>query len=75
MKELLAEIVKRLVDHPDQVMINEIDSKKMTALEISVAMEDLGKFIGLKGRNINAIRTIMASVSRKIKKRILVEVV
>lgn len=75
MKALLAVIAKHLVDHPDQVSVKEIEGANTLVLELSVVKEDLGQIIGVKGRNIHAIRTIMMGVSGKIHKRILVELV
>ena len=75
MKELLSGIVKALVDYPDQVTVDEIESSQTIVLDIAVAKEDLGKIIGQKGRNINAIRTIMEGVSGKIQKRIIINIV
>jgi predicted RNA-binding protein YlqC (UPF0109 family) len=74
MRELLAEVAKRLVDHPEQVTINEIHGATTLILELSVAKQDLGKIIGKRGRTIAAIRTIMMAASAKIHKRIIVEV-
>lgn len=75
MKKLLAEIVKELVDFPDQVSVKEIDSESRCILELFVAKQDLGKVIGIKGRNINAIRTIMNAAAAKLHKRIIVELI
>jgi len=75
MKELLSRIVKALVDYPDQVTVDEIESSQTIVLDIAVAKEDLGKIIGQKGRNINAIRTILEGVSGKIKKRVVINIV
>ena len=75
MKALLALIVKKMVDNPDQVKVDEIESSQTIVLEIAVAKEDLGKIIGLKGRNINAIRTIMEGVSGKGRKRVVINIV
>ena len=73
MKDLLAEIAKQMVDYPDQVSVREIDGEKTIVLELAVAKQDLNKIIGIKGRNIAAIRTLMMAVSGKIHKRIVVE--
>jgi len=75
MKELLAEIAKHMVDYPDQISVKKIDGKNTIVLELAVAKQDLGKIIGVKGRNIGAIRTLMMAVSGKIHKRIVVELV
>lgn len=73
MKNLLTEIAKQMVDYPDQVEVRELDGDQTIVFELSVAKQDLGKIIGVKGRNIQAIRTIMMAVSGKMHKRIVVE--
>jgi predicted RNA-binding protein YlqC (UPF0109 family) len=75
MREFLSFIAKNMVDNPDQVAVKEITSSNTVVLELSVAKRDLGKIIGVKGRNIGAIRTLMTAVSGKIRKRIVVELV
>lgn len=75
MKNLLAEIAKHMVDYPDQVEVRALDGNQTMVLELSVAKEDLGKIIGMKGRNIQAIRTVMMAASGKIHRRIVVELV
>ena len=74
MKNLLAEIAKHLVDYPEQVKVNEIDGGQTSVLELTVAKQDFGKVIGKKGRNIQAIRTIINAASAKLQKRCIVEV-
>ena len=75
MKELLLAIVKEMVDHPDQVTVNEFDGESRVILELSVAKQDLGKVIGKKGKNITAIRTLIQASSVKQRKRAVVELV
>jgi predicted RNA-binding protein YlqC (UPF0109 family) len=74
MKNLLAEIVLELVDYPEQVKVKEIDGGHTVVLELSVAKQDIGKIIGKKGQNIEAIRTVINAASGKMHKRIIVEV-
>jgi predicted RNA-binding protein YlqC (UPF0109 family) len=75
MKDLIAEIVRALVDQPDQVSITEIEGGHTVVLEISVAKSDMGKVIGKQGRNAQAIRTILSAASGKIRKRYVLEIV
>jgi predicted RNA-binding protein YlqC (UPF0109 family) len=63
-----------LVDHPEQVVISEIEGKQITVFEIRAAKIDLGKIIGKKGRNAQAIRTILNAASAKAKKRAIIEI-
>ena len=75
MKDLIKHIVQALVDNPEQVDISEVEGKQSTVLEIKVAKEDIGKVIGKKGRNAQAIRTILNAVSAKAKKRTIMEII
>ena len=61
MKDLISDIVKALVDQPDQVLVNQVEGCHTVVLELSVAKSDMGKVIGKKGRNAQAIRTILSS--------------
>jgi predicted RNA-binding protein YlqC (UPF0109 family) len=74
MKDLISEIVKALVDEPDQVSISEIESGHTIVLEVSVAKRDMGKVIGKKGRNAQALRTILSAVAGKTHKRYVLEI-
>ena len=72
-KELILYIVQAIVDSPDKVSVSVIEGDQTEVLELTVAKSDLGKVIGKKGRNIQAIRTILSAVSAKIKKRVVLE--
>ena len=75
MKDLLTQIVKALVDNPEQVQVNEIKGRQTTVLELSVAKEDMGKVIGKQGRTASAIRVLLGAASGKTGKRYMVEIV
>jgi len=66
MKEFVEYIAKHLVDNPDQVEVNQIESEKTTILELTVASNDVGKVIGKKGKTVNAIRTLLTAASAKV---------
>ena len=70
LKEVVQHIVQAIVDSPGEVSISAIEGGQTTVLELRVAKSDLGKVIGKKGRNVQAIRTILAAVSAKLKKRV-----
>ena len=75
MKDLIKRIVQALVDHPEQVEISEVKGKRVSVLELKVAKEDIGKVIGKKGRNVQAIRTILNAASGKVKKHAVIEII
>ncbi len=75
MKDLITEIVKALVDQPDEVSVNEIEGSHTITLEVRVAKMDMGKVIGKRGITAQAIRTILSAASGKIRKRYMIELV
>lgn len=75
LKELIEFIAKSLVDHPEQVSINEIEGEKTTILELSVAEDDLGKVIGRRGRTAKAIRTVLSAAATKVDRRAVLEII
>lgn len=75
LKELIEFIAKSLVDHPEQVAINEIEGEKTTILELSVAENDLGKVIGRRGRTAKAMRTVLSAAATKVDKRAVLEII
>ena len=75
MKDLITEIVKALVDQPEEVSVNEIGGSHTTVLEVSVAKTDIGKVIGKKGRTAQAIRTILRAAAGKTRKSYILEII
>lgn len=73
-KELVEEIAKALVDHPEQVVVNSIEGEQVTVLELRVAQDDLGKVIGRQGRTAKSIRTLLGAAGMKLKKRFTLEI-
>ena len=74
MKDLIKRIVQTMVDKPQEVEISEIEGDQITILKLSVAKADIGKVIGKKGRNVQAIRTILSAASAKEKKHTVLEI-
>ena len=65
MKELLTEMIKAIVDKPDEVDITITESENTRIYELRLGDGDVGKVIGTKGRNVSAIRTILSANSAK----------
>lgn len=71
---LVEMIVKRLVDNADKVKVNEVKGDYTMVIEVSVAKEDMGRFIGKKGVNAQAIRTLLMAMSGKDRKSYQLEI-
>ena len=74
MKDLIGDIVRALVDHPEEVEVTEVEGEHALILELKVAKTDFGKVIGRHGRTAQSIRTILSAASGKAKKRIVLEI-
>lgn len=74
-RELVEEIVKQLVDQPDQVVVNEVQGTHSCVIELHVAPQDVGKVIGKKGVHADALRKIVHAIGGKKKIRYVVEII
>ena len=75
MKELLEYLARGLVEHPDQVRVNEVEEDGTTILELSVADEDYGNIIGRGGRTAAALRTVVKTAATRHNRRVFVDIV
>ena len=57
--------MKLLVDKPDEVNVEAVESDQTIIYELTVGDGDYGKVIGKRGRNISAIRTILFAINAK----------
>ena len=74
-RELVEELVKAMVDQPDEVVVTEVEGKHSCVLELSVARSDVGKVIGKRGVHADAIRRIVHAIGGKKKKRYVLEII
>ncbi|MGH3648451.1 MAG: RNA-binding protein [Micromonosporaceae bacterium] len=58
----LEHLVRGIVDHPDDVRVRLVNSRKGQRLEVRVHPEDLGTVIGRGGRTARALRQVITSV-------------
>ena len=76
MKELLEYLARGLVEHPDQVRVNEVEEDDgAVVLELSVAEDDYGNVIGRGGRTAAALRTVVKTAAVRTKRRVFVDIV
>lgn len=75
MKELVEYIAKALVDHPEDVRVEEIAGMRSIIFELRVAPSDMGRVIGKHGRVANAMRSLLRVASTRSGKRAILEIV
>jgi len=69
-KEFLENIVKALVDHPEDVKIDRKVDEMGVLLSLRVHPEDMGQIIGRKGETARAIRSLVRIVGLKNRARV-----
>ena len=65
MQSLIETVVKKLVDKPDEVNVEAVESDQTIIYELTVGDGDYGKVIGKKGRNVSALSTILFAINAK----------
>jgi len=75
MKNLMSDIVRALVDQPDDVKVDLIDDNGSTVIRLRVAHQDIGKVIGKQGRTARSLRTILGAASMKLNHRFALDIV
>ena len=68
MRELVEVLAQSLVDHPEEVTVQETEKDNEILLELKVAQEDMGKVIG------KAIRAVVKAAASKTDKKVIVEI-
>jgi predicted RNA-binding protein YlqC (UPF0109 family) len=75
MRELVLEIVRALVDQPEDVSVELIPNVDFTVIRLRVAHADIGKVIGKQGRTARSLRTILGAASMKMRHRFSLDIV
>ena len=65
MLEFILQAIKLLVDKPNEVNIQIIETDQRLIYELKVGDGDYGKVIGKNGRNISALRTLVFAINAK----------
>jgi hypothetical protein len=73
--ELVAYLVRSIVEQPDEVEVEEFEEEGELVLEVKVADDDLGRVIGREGRVAKAIRTIARAAGARDDRRVSVDIV
>jgi uncharacterized protein len=75
LRDLVLFLARSLVEHPDQVEVQEIEEPDALVFELKVAESDLGRVIGRQGRTAKALRTVLSAASAKMRRRAILEII
>ena len=72
--EILADIARAIVDHPEDVVVSEEANGDDITLTLSVHADDMGMVIGRHGRIAKAIRSVMKAAATTCGKKVNVDI-
>lgn len=76
MRVLVEEVVKMIVDHPEEVVVEEgVGERGGKALNLRVAQTDVGKVIGKQGRTIRSLRNLVSAAGMKHNQYFSLEII
>ena len=75
MREFLEFVIRQLVEFPDEMMISEIPSGRMTIFRLQLRQTDVGRVIGRNGQTIQAIRALLSSSAARHGQKATLEIV
>jgi predicted RNA-binding protein YlqC (UPF0109 family) len=64
-QQFIEYIVKSLVGHPDDVVVDRIIDEKGVLLSLTVNPDDLGRVIGKRGATAQSLRTLLRALGTK----------
>ena len=72
--QLVEYLARRLVEHPDQVSVEETEEDGVLVLRLRVAPEDVGRVIGRHGRIARALRILARTSGARDNRRVQLEI-
>lgn len=73
-EELVLKMVRSVVDTPGDVAVERVSNNGVTTYRIRVADAEVGQVIGKQGRTARSLRSILAAVAMKEKRRITLDI-
>ena len=74
LKDILLELTRAIVDHPDDVTVTSEESGDEVTLTLAVHADDMGMVIGRHGRIAKAIRSVMKAAGATCNKKVNVDI-
>lgn len=74
-KEFVENVVKAIVDNPDDVKTKRSVDEMGVLIELTVHPDDMGKIIGKEGRTAKSIRTLLRVLGAKNNARVNLKII
>lgn len=72
-RELLADLICKLVDHPNAVSVQERRNRDESHMLIRVAPRDRGKIIGKGGTTVQSLRVLFGRIAAADGRKIFIQ--
>lgn len=68
-------IIQALVNAPQKVAVERIETPKTDIFTISVAPEEMGRLVGRSGRTAESIRDVLGAIGATMGKEVILDVI
>jgi predicted RNA-binding protein YlqC (UPF0109 family) len=75
MREFLEFVIRQLIEFPDDMVLTEIPSGRISIFKLQLRQNDVGRIIGRNGQTIHAIRALLASSAARHGQRATLEII
>lgn len=73
--QALQYLIRTLVDAPQKITVERIETPKVDIFTISVAPDEMGRLVGRNGRTAEAIREVLEAVGATVGKEVILDVI
>ena len=73
-RPFVEELVRQVVEHPDDIQIDEEEEAGVRTFFVRVSPDDVGKVIGKRGRVVSAIRCVVSAVAAKSHEKAFIKI-
>ena len=74
LRDLIGEMAKGLVDHPDDVVVEILTAGDGGVFELQVHPDDIGHVIGKQGRTAKSLRLTLGAAAGRLDRRVDLEI-
>jgi len=68
-------LVHSLIENPDALKIDRIETERVDILFLHVSKEDRGRILGKGGRTIAALRTFLEAIGAQLDREVVLEII
>ncbi|OGF52896.1 MAG: hypothetical protein A2Z21_04145 [Candidatus Fraserbacteria bacterium RBG_16_55_9] len=75
MRDLLAYLVHSLVDDPQRVQLDCVETLEVSIFYVRANRGDVGRILGKQGQTIEDIRRVMEAVAARLGREVIIDMV